>query len=395
QLTSLLGELVRFEVSNGAYSLRGATLQEAEAFWSSRTPQRFVPAFDSSLTGIPSFDELGFTDSIRVGAKAANLAELSRLLGDQAPRAGLAIPFHYYEEFMNTSSTSVELCDRAAAACAESGRDMDACGQARALCITGGAETFTEFLHRLLDDASFNQDTVLRDALLANVRYFIEHTPVSWQFAELLDGRVATVFGPARIKIRSSTNTEDLPGFSGAGLYNSHRAYATGSEAASRVVTKVFASTWSFRAFEERSFWNIDHGSVRMGCVLNEAFSDELANGVLVTQNVANPSIYGMYVNVQVGEESVTNPSQGALPEIFAILGDTGYQVSRERFSSLSPGEPILSDGEVASLYDAGEQTHAHFAKLYGRDTVLEIEFKLTPEHQIVFKQARPYTDDR
>jgi hypothetical protein len=50
-----------------------------------------------------------------------------------------------------------------------------------------------------------------------------------------------------------------------------------------------------------------------------------------------------------------------------------------------------LSGDEIEALYDAGDLARAHFAKLYGTEVVLDIEFKLTPEHQIVFKQARPY----
>jgi phosphoenolpyruvate synthase/pyruvate phosphate dikinase len=227
--------------------------------------------------------------------------------------------------------------------------------------------------------------------VLASLRFVIENTPVSAEFGQLLDGRISEIFQDAKVKIRSSTNSEDLPNFSGAGLYESFAARATGEKAASRVVPRVFASVWSFRAFEERAFWNIDHTAVRMGCAINEAFTDELANGVLITQNIADPTTYGMYVNVQKGEASVTNPAEGALPEIFSVLADTNYQVARERFSSLSPDAPILSGDEIKALYDAGDLARAHFAKLYGTEVVLDIEFKLTPEHEIVFKQARPY----
>lgn len=128
-----------------------------------------------------------------------------------------------------------------------------------------------------------------------------------------------------------------------------------------------------------------------MGGAINEAFVDELANGVLITQNIADPTTYGMYVNVQKGEASVTNPEQGELPEIFSILADTNYQVSRSRFSSLSPNTPLLSEAEIKSLYEAGGRAQEHFSRLYGRSVPLDIEFKLTPAHRIVFKQARPY----
>lgn len=400
-IDTLIGKLVRFEVKDGAYSLREATLAEAEAFWASRTHERFVPTFDSSFTGIPSFAELGFADSVRVGAKAANLAELSRILSSrgQAPDKGLGVPFHYYESFMAASQTSTQLCEAAERACVSSGRDVAACGRARGLCAaegksvsTSAPESFAALVDRVLRNAAFSQDTALRDAFLAILRHMIEQTPVEPGFGALLDRRIAEVFGTAKVKVRSSTNAEDLLNFSGAGLYNSFGAHATGVDAASKVVTKVFASVWTFRAFEERSFWNIDHQAVRMGCVINQAFTDELANGVLITENVADPSVYGMYANVQRGEVSVTNPTNGALPEIFSILPDAMYAVARQRFSSLSPGASLLSPPEVTSLYQAGDLARTHFSRLYGRNIILEMEFKLTPEHVVVFKQARPYT---
>jgi pyruvate, water dikinase len=397
-IAPLIDSLVRFEVGAGDFSIRGATLEEAQEFWTERRPNRFVPMFDSSFLGVPSWDELVFSDSLRVGVKAANLAELSRALGANAPGKGLAVPFHYFEAHMTGSRTSGALCDAAATDCSRSGPDEAACAFARDLCLPPRAESesLTDYVARVLEDATFVEDTAKRDAVLANLRYFVEHSPLDAEFAALLDARVAEVFQDARVKLRSSTNSEDLPNFSGAGLYESFGARASGKEAASRVITKVFASVWSFRAFEERSFWNIDHRAVRMGCVINEAFTDELANGVLVTANIADPSVYGMYVNVQQGEQSVTNPTDGALPETFSIVdGPAGPEVVRQRFSSLSPDQPVLAGDEIAALYRAAAKARSHFEPLYDLgpgQLILEMEFKLTPAHEIVFKQARPYT---
>lgn len=392
QIAPLIGQLVRFEVADGAFTITSATSAEAREFWDSRRRERFVPTFDSEASGILSFADIGFADWNRVGTKAANLAELTHFLGPNAPSAGLAIPFRYYEEFMTSSQTSTELCDEAGAACESEGRDAAACRRARELCAPAGEpETFSAHAARLLEDTAFNEETALRDAALAQLRHCIERTPLASELGQLLDASIFEVFGDAKVKLRSSTNTEDLPDFSGAGLYSSHGAYAKGDKAASRVLPKVFASVWSFRAFEERAFWNIDHAAVRMGCAINEAFVDELANGVLITQNIADPTTFGMYANVQKGEASVTNPENGELPEVFSILADTGYQVARSRYSSLSPNSPLLSPSEIQTLYDAGARAQAHFTKLYRRPIILDIEFKLTPDHHIVFKQARPY----
>jgi hypothetical protein len=395
-ISGLVGKLVRFEVGGGEYSLSEATLEEAEAFWSERIPEPYQPSFDSSFKGIPSFDELEFADAIRVGTKAANLAELSHVLGENAPRVGLAIPFHYYEAFMESSLVSSDDCDDAQASCLNEHRDATACAAARAFCSPeGSAETFSGFVERMLADESVERDTVVRDAVLANLRYLIAHGKLDPEFAAELDGRVAGVFGTSRIKIRSSSNVEDLPNFSGAGLYDSYGANGEKGPVPSRVVTRVFASTWNFRAFEERSYWNIDQRFVRMGCLINQALTDELANGVLITENIADPAVYGMYVNVQKGELEVVHPTHGALPEIISILGDANFEVVRQRFSSLSPDQPLLTPEEIASVYRAGDQARKHFAPLYGQavgQLALDIEFKLTTDHRIIFKQARPYT---
>lgn len=393
RIAPLLGELVRFEVVDGDFTLEPATTEEARQFWESRAPARVQPTFDSETTGILSFADTGFADWERVGAKAANLAELTHVIPSHAPRAGLALPFHYYEAFMDSASTSAELCDAAESTCLASGRAPGVCERARELCTPGGEGVkLAELSARWLEDQDFVEDTALREAALASLRYCIEQTPLDAELGKALDDRVTELFGDAKVKLRSSTNTEDLPSFSGAGLYSSYGAYGHGSRAASKVLTKVFASTWSFRAFEERSFWNIDHSAVRMGCAINEAFSGELANGVLITDNIADPNTFGMYVNVQKGEAEVTNPENGQLPEIFSILGDAGYRVARSRYSSLSPDSSLLSSSEIQELYDTGDVVRAHFSKLYGRPVVLDIEFKVTQDRRIVFKQARPYT---
>jgi pyruvate, water dikinase len=398
EIAPLLGSLVRFEVGADDYSIRAATLDEAEEFWSLRRPERYVPSFDSAFAGVPSFQEIVFSDSIRVGVKAANLAELSRALGEHAPAKGLAVPFHYYEAHMDRSRASLALCDDATLDCVNSGRDPNACRSARDLCLPPDVEgeTLSELVARVLEEPRFLADTVTRDAMLAHLRFLVERSPLDPDFSALIDARVAEVFHDAKVKLRSSTNSEDLPNFSGAGLYESYGARTTGDDTPSRVLPKVFSSVWSFRAFEERSYWNIDHRAVRMGCAINEAFSAELANGVLVTANIADPGVFGMYVNVQKGEESVTNPTGGALPEAFSIIeGPQGVQPVRQRFSSLSPGLPLLDDGEIKVLYEAATDALSHFEPLYDLGPgklILEMEFKVTQGHEIVFKQARPYT---
>jgi hypothetical protein len=85
------------------------------------------------------------------------------------------------------------------------------------------------------------------------------------------------------------------------------------------------------------------------------------------------------------------------VPEIFSIVPGPhgGVQVVRQRFSSLSPGVPLLEDAEVSALADAAERVHGHFAPLYGGKSgkfAVDLEFKFHgPSRRLLIKQARPY----
>lgn len=398
RVTGLLGELVRFEVTAGGFTLDPTTLDEASAFWAAQHPAGLVPTFDAARDGLPDFEELGFADVVTVGAKAANLAELRHLLGELVP-PGFAVPFHYYDAFLSTTEVTPAACAAAESACVATGRTTTACAAAASLCGAlpeSGREPLLAHTERLLGDAGFQSDTALRDAALALLRHHIQHGTVDPAFAAALDARVAALVGSGKARLRSSTNTEDLPSFSGAGLYQSVSAEASGSTAASARIREVWASVWSWAAYEERAFWGIDHHAVRMACAVNPAQPDEAANGVLVTRNLASPMVDGMYVNVQLGEVSVTNPEGGALPEIFSIIpSPTGIQVARQRFSSLNPETPLLSEAEVRALFLAADQVQQHFAALYDQHPTtlaLELEFKLiAPDRALVIKQVRPF----
>ena len=402
RVAPLLGELVRFEVADGGFTLAPATLTEAQAFWDAQGHEPFVPDADVTRDGLPGFDELGFGDAIAVGVKAANLAELSTLLPGVAPD-GFAVPFHYYDRFVETATVTAATCAAARADCLDEGRGTALCDRAQALCLPGeGDETMAAHLARVLGDADFASDSPLREACLDSIRHQMRHASVGVDFATALDARVTEVFGGETVRLRSSTNAEDLPGFSGAGLYSSYSAEADDSgDLPSAEIRKVWASVWNWRAFEERAFWNIEHLAVRMGVAVHRSFPDEAANGVLITQNISDPAVAGMYVNVQLGAVPVTNPEDGALPEVFSIVpapagSDEPVQVVRQRWSSLSPDAPLLTDAEVTAIYGAAHTVQQHFAPLYGMDPyalALDIEFKLIgPARALVVKQVRPYT---
>jgi pyruvate, water dikinase len=398
RIAPLLDKLVRFEVTRDALSIEATSQKEAEAFWNARAPEPLVPQSDLSFTGLPGFADLHFADAIRVGTKAANLAELHAVLPDETPD-GFAVPFSAYDEYLNGNRVTSGLCDEARDDCASEQRSSTLCEAAHARCLEAveASDSFTAYAQRLTDDAELRTDSPQREAAIDGLKYLLRHGEVDGAFAEALDARVAEMFGQRQVRLRSSTNVEDLPGFSGAGLYESFSAEGSSNDRPSLEIRKVWASVFEWRAYEERQFWNVQERGVRMGVAVHRSFDDEVANGVLITRNLKNPGMPGHYVNVQRDETPVTNPVDGALPEIFTILSGPGGQteIVRERFSSLSPDEALLSDSEVAALASAADRARAHFAPLYKKSVgalTLDIEFKFVGEARaLILKQARPY----
>jgi pyruvate, water dikinase len=394
----LLGKLVRFEVRADGFSLAAATLDEAQAFWDSRAGEPLVPESDLEFDKLSGFEQIAFGDSRRFGAKAANLAELRRLLGERAP-VGFGVPFGVYHRYLRDNPVIAADCTEARLDCEEEGRAAELCESAELRCTAAAdaGESFYDLVERLLADVELSTDAPQREACLDGLAWLVQHGEVDPEFADELDARVSEIFGTAKVRLRSSTNAEDLPGFSGAGLYESVSAEGSGDRRPSRRIREVWASTWRFRAFEERSLWNVDHRAIEMAVAVNAAVDDEVANGVLITQDIANPGAEGLYVNVQQGEVEVTNPESGAVPEVFSIVPAPAdeYQVVRQRFSSLSPEAPLLADGEIAELARAAREVQVRFAALYQRPVAalaMDLEFKFHgPERKLLIKQARPY----
>jgi hypothetical protein len=396
-ITALEGKLVRFEVKAGSWSLTAATQKEAQDFWDSLNHQATIPAASLTERELVSFEDLHFDDANFAGRKAANLGELRRLFPAGSPE-GFAVPFAFYDDFVRGAGTiSIAACTLAEADCLAEDRLPAVCSPARVFCEALDGGSFQDFIDAMLEDADFASDTALREAILNDLRWLMRNAPVDPTFAAALDARAQEIFGTEKLRLRSSTNAEDLDGFTGAGLYDSVGAFASGADAASLEVRKVFASLWNFRAFEERAFWGIDHQKVKMAVAASRAYPGEAANGVLLTRNPTDPTTEGMYVNVQLGETPVTNPEGGALPEVLVIVPApaSSIQVRRLAFSSLSPETPVLTDQQVTDLFVAASKAQSRFSSLYKKAPgalTLDLEFKyLAPDNRLVIKQARPY----
>ena len=355
------GVLVRLEVTPQAYTVEPATLAEAQAFWDSLRPaEPLVPALDSSVLGHVDLASVGHEAADSIGAKAANLAELARIgTPIPLPRSPFALPFSAYEAHLASSG-------------------LDVVATAILADYEAGTVDVDELASRLFD-----------------LRWRIFRAPMDSAARDALIAELGARFASGEpLRFRSSTNAEDLAEFSGAGLYTSAGAQANESaQAIEDAVKVVWASVWNLQAFIERDFYRVDHSRVRMAVLIHPAFEDEAANGVAITINEFAENRPAYYINSQVGEVSVTNPTGLAIPE--QILYYTWYEEPEYEVitrSSLLDGASVLSEEQLAQLAEKLEAIHTHFRAMGGSgpDFAMDIEFKLDAERNLVIKQARP-----
>lgn len=367
-IVALRDRVVRIEVAADALHLAPASADEAARFLEELRPKEpRVPPRDLSRTEPSPLAALRFGDASIYGAKATNVAELGTILPAGMVPDGFALPFFFYDRFM----TELGLYDAA-----------------RAMIAAPG----------------FADDPAVRDLALDKLRKQIKKATMPADLATAIgdiQAKLLSRHGATQpIRARSSTNNEDLPGWNGAGLYDSYTHRPDEGHLAA-TIQQVFASLWNFRAYEEREFHRIDHFLAAMGVLLHPNEDNEIANGVAYTKNIYDPNWPGFYVNAQLGESLVTNPDPGARPEEFLIsrIGEHGeYETQYISRSSLVPaGTAILKDAEIARLVDAMEIIQPHFARLYGHPDdptfAMDIEWKIRDDASLQIKQARPTVD--
>lgn len=361
-IANLLGNYIYYKVENETFQLRAATLAEVNAWYEDLRPtEPQIPIRDLSITDILPLDAIDFGMSTAFGAKCANVATM-RTFGFPSGTIpdGFGIPFYYYDEFMQFNN-------------------------------------FYQEVQVMIDNPVFQNDINFRIDRLNDLRDAIEDAPMpQWMMDELQVMHDAFPVGTP-VRCRSSTNNEDLPGFSGAGLYTSKTQHVDEGHI-SKSIKQVYASMWNFRAYEERDFYRVDHFVAAMGVLCHPNFEEEQSNGV----GISIDPIYGTegtyYLNTQVGESLITNPEPNAVPEEILLYQNPtqggGYLVLR--LSNLvNAGELVMDQVYLDQMRDFLTVIHDQFAILYnvvGADGFgMDIEYKVTAEEQLVIKQARPW----
>lgn len=383
ELRALEGKWVSLTVGAQEFTIAEVDKETADAWWEENKPSEIVlPEIDMSVTDLRDIEDVLDVDNSALddalaeaipafGGKASHYGAFPHITAVDIPYPdAFVIPIYYYRTFMEENG-------------------------------------FLDRVQTLTESAEFQNDPAVRELELSRLQADIMASTLAPSFEEMLIDKLRTDF-PGRNRFRSSTNCEDLGGFTGAGLYDSQSGDPDDpSRPVDEAVLNAWASVWSFRAFEEREYRSISHDEVGMAVLVHRSFPDEAVNGVAITANIFDTVGMepGYYINAQIGDTSVVLPPDGVTSDQFIYHYDMPRQpiVFISHSNMAAAGETVMTRDQVADLAESMEAIHSYFNGIYGPNTpehfyAMDIEFKFNTDStepdavpELVIKQARPY----
>ena len=361
RFAALDGRVVKLVVGPQDFTIVAVPQAEADAAWAAMRPATaFAPRLDLRSRVLVDMCDVGTAELGAVGAKAAQLGEVCRLRGDVHTPGGFVLPTTLYVDHLVASHTD-------------------------------------QTIRQMLADPTFRGDRAIREQRLAALRTSLANAPIDPGLLRLVRAKLRT-FPSGRVIFRSSTNAEDLPGFNGAGLYESVVVPAGADDAAvSQAIRRVWASVWTLRGFEERDWFRIDQTAVAMAVLVQPFVPRAVANGVAITRNPFNEGRPAVFINVQVMGGSVTG-ARNDVPEQHLVY-TYSEQLEDEILgtSTLTNGAPVMTTVEVERLTRILQSLHATLTPNYGTNAnAVDVEFLIADAvgggpRDIVIVQARPY----
>lgn len=348
-----------------------------------------VEELDLTVTELLPLENVDLEDSGRlVGPKAANLGRLHRLFPDRvAP--GLVIPFGVFRQHID--------------------RDL-----------LGGGRTLHEVLVEIYDYA----DTARASGADAGevdrwVLERLEEVHRAIVQMELLPGFVADLrrhlaqrFGPPGtygIFVRSDTNVEDLPSFTGAGL-NLTMMNQIGTEAILEAIKKVWASPFTERSYSWRQKLVTDPEHVYPSLVLLRSVPVD-ASGVVATTDLTGnrPAIWTVTLSEGIGgvvegepAETTLVPAGGGEPVLLSSARSVWRKVLNPEEGGIDRApveghDVLLTPERLADLRRVVVQVEQRYPTVPGEDgepLPWDIEFGFVGDHVMLF-QIRPLVTSR
>ncbi|WP_333776373.1 PEP/pyruvate-binding domain-containing protein [Streptomyces sp. IBSBF 3136] len=346
-----------------------------------------------------ALDRLRRTDRDSYGTKAANLGELHHVLDSRTadlttfyarprpPRshllghlgARLGEPGAPAEELRATASAYVATTVRAP-------RGVALPFHLHHLFLTS-SPTLQQGIGKLkmaLELEAFD----LVDPLCLNLQHLVRCTPMPDEVSRAITGAVPELLADGRRMVaRSSSNAEDLPGFSAAGIYDSVTT-VRGAEQLLDAVRQVWASLLSPRSVRLRHQAGISLDDTYMGVIVQEYVPAALG-GVLVTCDPTRREDFrNVYVNCTPGSpERVVDGTVLPQQYLYNTVEGGGRTVDVGSTGEDLPSRTRLA---LARLALTGRLLQSHFS-VDDTDQALDVEWLMTDQGAFHLVQIRPY----
>ncbi|MFJ7905592.1 PEP/pyruvate-binding domain-containing protein [Kitasatospora sp. NPDC096204] len=399
---ALAGRWVNYRVEADGEDLRLEAAEPGDPGEARPTPSADLVTVDRpdlTPTPVTALSELREGDHVRFGTKAANLGELTHLLQHgsprwlgfyQVPRPPRADLLRYLARQLDLPEDTDEAELNAAArllvkeyAHVPRGVVLPFSLQQRFL---DSSERLREAVDRLA--AALGDGTPRIEELCLDVQRLIRDTPLPDPIRTEIDRAVDRhLYGAPLQVVRSSSNAEDLAGFSAAGLYESV-ANVSGTDALLDAVREVWASLFSPRAVLLRRQAGIPLDHCRMAVIVQEQVGATVG-GVLVTCNPLSPQDFrDVYLNIS--PRSVTDVVDGRGAPLQYL------------YNTMEGGSRTISLGTAATDLDAATKDvvrrlalisrllQAHFSPDETYAAPVDVEWAIEGD-QIGLLQLRPF----
>jgi hypothetical protein len=359
------GWWVTFETRRDNYSIKRADVDQLREY-QKRLAQRLdvvKPKFDLSETRLLSLSQQRARSGLAFGGKSANLGELmtAHLPGIQVP-SGFTVPFYYYDEFLK-------------------------------------ANKLDDVIYALLNDQKFVHDPAYRRERLTELRQHIQQGTFDERLRAQIVRRARLEFANKGLFVRSSSNSEDLPNFSGAGLYTTV-PNVRGDQQLIDAIKTVWASLWNYEAYEALERMAVDHSKIFMAVLIQEGINSE-SSGVMITTDPFNNENKGaIYISAKrglgikvvegkkVAEQIIYLPRANAIQVLTRSDEDSLLTFDEQggvKEIAITGERIVLTDAVVRRLVNAATAIKRVFAN---RDQDIEWAYM---KGQIYIVQSRPF----
>ncbi len=397
---SLDGRWVEYTVDQDADDVSLVRIErppeiDTKPAWKSLRVQ--IEAPDTDRTPVVRLDQLRGTDRYKYGTKAANLGELSHLIANGSDRL-----IGFYRIQRPPRANLLPQLAKLLGVPSDSAIDRTACEFLRdTVQVPRGIAIPFSLQRNFLESSPSIQQGIGRlkmaleleapeaDSICISLQRMIRSTRMPEKIRSYIDSQIAkTLAGVSSFVVRSSSNAEDLEGFSAAGIYESIN-HVTRAEMIFEAIKRVWASLLSPRSVRLRQEVGIALEDCYMGVIIQEE-APSYMGGVLVTANpMKRDDFRNVYLNVSTQSvNEVVSGNEQPYQYLINIIEGGG------RTLSIGAEEEDLSDTKKDQLQKravAGRLRQSHFSPDYTFATPVDIEW-LAHEDGIHIVQLRPYS---